>query len=151
MKALQVYKFTFNNYFMMNRELNFSVARNDFGYVLICWVTLSLRVRYWGQVVEMNFCSINLISCWRFLVPRGGSRAAATSKMEHFVIIINGLQSLTNITKRSILNVAAALISASASPASWVTYNEDVLPMYWHTGMYFSEYKIWESLKHSLK
>ena len=83
--------------------------------------------------------------------PRGGSRAAATSKMEHFVIIVNGLQSLTNITKRSILNVAAALISASASPASWVTYNEDVLPMYWHTGMYFSEYKIWESLKHSLK
>ena len=97
MKALHVYKFTFNNYFMMNRELNFSVARNNFGYVLICWVTLSLRVRYWGQVVEMNFCSINLISCWRFLVPRGGSRAAATSKMEHFVIIVNGFQSLTNM------------------------------------------------------
>ena len=37
MKALQVYKFTFNNDFMMNRELNFSVTRNDFGYVLVCW------------------------------------------------------------------------------------------------------------------
>ena len=37
MKTRQVYKFTFNNDFMMNRELNFSVTRNDFGYVLICW------------------------------------------------------------------------------------------------------------------
>ena len=42
-------------------------------------------------------------------VVRGGSSAAATSKMERFVIIINGLQPLTIITKHSILNVAAAL------------------------------------------
>ena len=41
--------------------------------------------------------------------PRGGSRAAATSKMEHFVIIVNGFQLLTIITKRSILDIAAAL------------------------------------------
>ena len=40
---------------------------------------------------------------------RGGSRAAATSKMERFVIIVNGFQPLTVITKRSILDVAAAL------------------------------------------
>ena len=40
---------------------------------------------------------------------RGGSRAAATSKMERFVIIVNGFQPLTNITKRSILDVQAAL------------------------------------------
>ena len=40
---------------------------------------------------------------------RGGSRAAATSKMEHFVIIVNGFQPLTIITKRSILDVAAVL------------------------------------------
>ena len=40
---------------------------------------------------------------------RGGSRAAATSKMEHFVIIVNGFQPLTIITKRSILDAAAAL------------------------------------------
>ena len=40
---------------------------------------------------------------------RGGSRAAATSKMERFVIIVNGWKPLTIITKRSILNVAAAL------------------------------------------
>ena len=40
---------------------------------------------------------------------RGGSRAAATSKMERFVIILNGFQPLTIITKLSILDVASAL------------------------------------------
>ena len=39
----------------------------------------------------------------------GGSRAAATSKMESFVIIVNAFHPLTVITKRSILVVAAAL------------------------------------------
>ena len=43
------------------------------------------------------------------LVSRDGSRTAATSKMERFVIIINGLQPLTIITKHSILNVAAVV------------------------------------------
>ena len=40
---------------------------------------------------------------------RGVSRSAATSKMERFVIIVNGFQPLTIITKPSILDVAAAL------------------------------------------
>ena len=35
--------------------------------------------------------------------------AAATVKMERFVIIVNGFQPLTIITKRSNLDVAAAL------------------------------------------
>ena len=47
----------------------------------------------------------NILFCLR----RGGSRAAATSKMEHFVIIVNGCKPLTIITKRSILDVAAVL------------------------------------------
>ena len=38
---------------------------------------------------------------------RGGSMTATTSKMELFVIIVNGFQPLTIITKRSILDVAA--------------------------------------------
>ena len=38
---------------------------------------------------------------------RAGSRTAATSKMEHFVIIVNGFQPFTIITKCSILHVAA--------------------------------------------
>ena len=40
---------------------------------------------------------------------RTRSRAVATSKMEHFVIIVNGFQSLTIISKRFILDIAAAL------------------------------------------
>ena len=42
-------------------------------------------------------------------VTRDGSRAAAASKMERFVIILNGFQSLIIITKCSILDVAADL------------------------------------------
>ena len=42
-------------------------------------------------------------------VVRGGSRPAATSKMECFVIIVNGVQPVTIIPKHSILDVAAAL------------------------------------------
>ena len=40
---------------------------------------------------------------------RGGSWTAATSKIEHFVIIVNGWKPLTINTKSSILNVAAVL------------------------------------------
>ena len=43
------------------------------------------------------------------LIIRGGSRSAATSKMERFVIIVDGWNPLTITTKRSILDVAAAL------------------------------------------
>ena len=42
-------------------------------------------------------------------VARGGSRTAATSKMEHFAIIDNGFQPLTIIIKSSILDVGAVL------------------------------------------
>ena len=49
-----------------------------------------------------------------FILPklytiRGGSRAAATSKMECFEIIVYGWKPLTIITKHSILDVAAGL------------------------------------------
>ena len=44
-------------------------------------------------------------------VHRGESRAAATSTMERFVVIVNAFQPLTMITKHSILDVAAALDS----------------------------------------
>ena len=44
-----------------------------------------------------------------FLILRGGSRTAATSKVELFVIIVNGFQPLTIITKSSTLDVAAVL------------------------------------------
>ena len=40
---------------------------------------------------------------------RRGSTTAATSKMEHFVIMVNGWKPLTIIIKSSILDVAAGL------------------------------------------
>ena len=40
---------------------------------------------------------------------RGGSRTTATSKMEDFVIIVNGFQPSNIITKCPILDVAAVL------------------------------------------
>ena len=43
------------------------------------------------------------------IITRSRSRAAATSKMECFVIIVNGWKPLTIITKHSILDAAAAL------------------------------------------
>ena len=43
------------------------------------------------------------------LISRGGSRAAATSKMQRFVIMVNGWKPLIIITKHSILDVAAVL------------------------------------------
>ena len=43
------------------------------------------------------------------LISIGGSRTAATSNIEHFVIIVNGFQSLTIVTTTSILDVAAIL------------------------------------------
>ena len=41
--------------------------------------------------------------------PRSGSRTAATSKVELFVMIVNGFQPLIIITKSSTLDVAAVL------------------------------------------
>ena len=41
------------------------------------------------------------------MVFRGGSKTAATFKMERFVTIGNGWKPLANMTKRSILNAAA--------------------------------------------
>ena len=43
-------------------------------------------------------------------MTRGGSRTAATSKMERFVIKVNGFYPLTIITKRYILDVATLLV-----------------------------------------
>ena len=56
----------------------------------------------------------HLIVCWVHQVPvksifRDGSRATATSKMERFVIMFNGFQPLTIITKCSILDVTVSL------------------------------------------
>ena len=54
-----------------------------------------------------NF-KISYLLLFHFFI-RGGSRAAAISKMNCFVIIVNGWKPLTIITKRFMLHVAAAL------------------------------------------
>ena len=41
--------------------------------------------------------------------PRGESRTAATSKMDHVVIIVNDWKPLTIITESTILDIAAVL------------------------------------------
>ena len=71
-------------------------------------------LKYWHKTKKLN-CQKSIHN---FFVTgdsatpgstRGGSRTAKTSKMEYFVIIVDGLQPLTIITKRSILDVAAVL------------------------------------------
>ena len=56
---------------------------------------------------KINYYSRDILS--NQMSVRGGSKIAAPSKMERFVIIVNGFQSLTIITKSSILDVAAVL------------------------------------------
>ena len=76
-----------------------------------------------GSITEAAPLLLNLVSFFLFFnkeiqirrykffhtAARGRSRTAATSKMEHFVIIVNGWKPLTIITKSSILDVAAVL------------------------------------------
>ena len=59
------------------------------------------------QTVLVQLSEVHLYVYIRFI--RGGSRTAATSKMERFMIIVNGWKPLTIITKRSILDPAAVL------------------------------------------
>ena len=72
---------------------------------------LLLYLFYYSKV----FNSYSRILCNRDIIYylcitiRGGSRVAATSKIEQFMVIDNGFQPLTIITKRSILDVSAAL------------------------------------------
>ena len=69
----------------------------------------TLSIRCWYVFLWCYMIGIIGIDDTIFYLPRGGSRTAATSKMEPFVIIVNGFQPLTIITKRSILDVAAVL------------------------------------------
>ena len=65
----------------------------------------------------LSFISSNILSPNRHAMTadkklaliRGRSRTAATSKMEQFVILVNGWKPLTIITESSILDVAAVI------------------------------------------
>ena len=93
---------------------------HDFTGTHLCWVSFFNNHLFWKTCFER----LLLVTCrtWRgsyafsvyFLCPlvsnfRGGFRTAAISKMELFVIIVNGFQPLTIIRKCSVLSVAAVL------------------------------------------
>ena len=81
-----------------------SVWRNHWlNYILVGMNSSLVGTNY---LYLLNPVGRNIFLSYMF---SGGSRAAATSKMERFVIIVNGFQPLTIITKRSILDVVAAL------------------------------------------
>ena len=82
---------------------------------MIDYMQLPTKTLY-QKVLSKKYFSAKMVvflSCvmdrLRILLLRCGSRAAATSKMEHFVIIVNGFQLLNIITKCSILDVVAVL------------------------------------------
>ena len=76
-----------------NRTIKYKQIRIEFCYTWVGILKVCLGYAY----------------AFAMFLFRGGSRTAATSKMERFVIIVNGFQPLTIIIKCSILNVAAVL------------------------------------------
>ena len=67
------------------------------------WVRVRVRFRFGGNFPRIcNLLENNIKITYLAFKSRGGSRAAATSKMERFLIIVNGWN-------QTILNVAAAL------------------------------------------
>ena len=60
-----------------------------------------------NKFLFVNLAKIIAGSCC--MKNRDGSRTAATCKVERFVIIVNGFQPLTMITKHASLDVAAVL------------------------------------------
>ena len=94
--------------YLCTKNVHFTL--NSKTYVQIDGVTM-------GSPLGSILANIFMVELEQNIIPklskdvsfRGGSRTAATSKMERFVIIVNGFQPLTIITKCSILDVAAVL------------------------------------------
>ena len=73
-----------------------------------CYVRIRTCLLRTGPKVTKVINTIAALVDWH-IPDRGGSRAAAISKMARFLIIVNGWEPLTIIAKRSILDVASAL------------------------------------------
>ena len=86
---------------------------SDCLYLLVdycCWGVIVVVGA--NNVVVVGYMWCHYANKWSescSLTRGGGSRTTATSKMECFVIIVNGWKPLTIITKHFILDVAAAL------------------------------------------
>ena len=70
---------------------------------------------------------------------RGGSRTVATSNVELFVIIVNGFQPLTIITKNSTLDVAAVL-----DPPLDIKHKIASLKCSWVKRLYTENFQEWK-------
>ena len=57
------------------------------------------------SLIDVAFLMMETYCFQNTLLARGGARAGAASKMERFVIIVNGWKPLTIITKHSVLEV----------------------------------------------
>ena len=77
--------------------------------VLISMLFFTVAEKDRNYVDLQNYTKIILQYAKIILYIRGGSRTAAASKVELFVIIVNGSKPLTIITKSSTLDVAAVL------------------------------------------
>ena len=80
---------------------------------LFYWSDMKICITKSNESFEVEVASGPLLV--DSMMFRGGSRAAATSKTECFVIIVNGWKPLLIITKHSVLDVAAGLGSASGA------------------------------------
>ena len=94
------------------------------------------NLRLSSSMQSLHCCyKIYILYIWGETRLRGRSRPAATSKMECFVIIVNGWKPLTITTKRSILDVAACLdphlLVLQCNAMQWLlsmtSYSNDVI------------------------
>ena len=88
--------------------LHYVSPLNLASFLLALLLLLSL-ISLARRLLKTNYQFIMLEIRFKIIRVRGGSRAAATSKMECFLIIANGWKPLAIIAKRSILDVAAGL------------------------------------------
>ena len=88
---------------------------SDFKTILLCHYFISLVsfnnsfLANLSQIINFQHVSFTYAHMQRRTNARSGSRTAATSKMEHFEIIIKGWKPLTVFSKSSILDAVAVL------------------------------------------
>ena len=96
-----------------------------------------------GKLIFLEHLKVNYLNVefsWSATF-RGVSRTAASSKMEHFVIIVNGWKPVNIITKSSFLDVAAVL----DPPLTFFTVKAEknlavhLWSMYWYLRTYSSK------------
>ena len=108
---------------------------SDKGWFSIYYTGLDIIIKTSESLIKSGFLNYSLTSYNEYKVPyeqmknslsvssdifRDGSRAAATSKMERFVIIVNGFQPLTIIAKPSNFHPLTIITKPSISDVALV-------------------------------